>query len=241
MHGELGEPQIYGGNSRLRQTDAAEGAAARHIRTVVKALIFYTRVAEQFSDCGYRQRVARVCAVCVRLDDNPAAHNGAVGRVAFFGAVGVKRVRVVQRDEHGCGKRLHKFFFRFSCIQRNAFERGSHKVASRALPRARADFFVVEEGGDADSARLLCDRVEGGADARQIVETGRREKFVVRAAEKGFFRRNNVKIAGDGIIAQLRFAERIEGQKIGLRIGCELFIRLSVHMNGERGNDEGLL
>ncbi len=174
----------------------------------------------------------------MRLYDDPAAHDRAVGGIAFFGTVGVQGMRVVERNEQRRGERLHKRFLRFVLRERDAFERVFEKVASRALPRARADLFVVEEGGDTDAVRLSGNRFERGAYARQIVETGRGEKFAVRAVDKGLFRGNDEQVAGKRRVFERCFAERVEGQQIGLRIGRELFVRLSVHVDRNRGNDE---
>ena len=152
VHRKLCDADIRAQQADFGKGDGAERAAAAYVRTVIKFLERHVRVSENFFDCRGGKRAGGVRFIRVEFNHNAAARNGAVGGVAFFGMVGVQRVRVIRRKQKRGVQRFVIFVvveFQRAC---QSAQRAFEKVSAGALQRAAAHFFVIENSRDANAA-----------------------------------------------------------------------------------------
>ena len=243
MHRELCQPYIDRVQRNARVRDVSERRASRHIGAVRVRLCLHSRTLAESSEDRRRDRVGRIVLICVVFYDDAAVHSDGVVPVGVFGMVGVRRVRVVARNE----KARREFFANISAFSdrfADSFKCVRKERRSRALLRPAADLFVVEQTADGKTRALF--RIEKSRQRRKralkVVEPRRAYKSaeflsVLRIVDRNI-RRENVLLINSRRFGKpcaqrniLDSRERIQRKHIDRRVVAFRVVHRSVHVD----------
>ena len=114
--------------------------------------------------------------------------------------IGVEALCIVERDAKRLRQGAEYFFLIELLRERNTLENGGEKISRRALAGIAADLLAVQAGCNANAVRFIGYGSEGCIDACQVVETGRREEFIVFPPKIGLLSACRIEVIGDGVI-----------------------------------------
>ena len=111
VHCELSQTDIHGMQAYLSVAYRPQSASASRVGTVEKVLIRNVCFVEYIFQYRRRHTVGKVSLIGVMFDNDTFIYQATVGRIAFFGMVGVQSMGVVHTDEKTvCHCVTRKFF-----------------------------------------------------------------------------------------------------------------------------------
>ena len=156
---------------------------------------------------GSGDGISGVSLVGVGLDHNPLVHLGLVVHLVFLGVVGVHSMGHVGGDDEGLLDGFFEVVAGLGILTQEFVDAGEgleDDVGAGALARLGATLLVVEEGSHVDEASLvlvLHEGEDGVERAKEIVEAGRGDEFVVKPEEPGGVGIGEVQIVVDDVFA----------------------------------------